>query len=210
MVTLYHFLSSFMIVLRFGKSIESFYGCLKTVHYNDSWLAFTLTVSRISQTIFLVTDHIIWLARSGLVKNVDVAKWTHKSNKYWLISLIMGIVRDIYEINRVISSYSTYKNLSSCIASSVVSVRSAKDFTNCFTSLFEFAVTYKHLSIDTIKNFCDIFIPLNSLGFVKLSPRTIGLLGMISSIAGLIVVLNPSTCKLTPQWINSWWDYNIV
>jgi peroxin-11B len=188
-----------MIVLRFGKSIETFYGCLKTVHYNDSWLAFTLTVSRISQTIFLVTDHIIWLARSGLVKNVDVAKWSQKSNKYWLISLIMGIVRDIYEINRVISSYTKHKSLSTCIASSVVSVKSSKDLANCFTSLLEFFITYKHLSVDTIKNLCDIFIPLNSLGFVRLSPRTIGLLGMISSIAGLIVILNPSTCKLTPQ-----------
>lgn len=186
-------------VLRFGKSIESFLGCLKTIHYSEAWLAFSLTVSKISQTIFLVTDHIVWLARSGLVRNVDVAKWNTTSSKYWLISLIMNIVRDIYEINKIISSYSTFKSLSTCVASSVVSIRSSKDLSKCCTSLIGFLITYKHISIDLMKNVCDLFIPMNTLGYVKLSPRTIGLLGMISSICGLIVILNPSTCKLTPQ-----------
>ena len=187
-----------ILVLRFGKSVEVFYGTLKTIHYNDAWLAFTLTVNRICQSIFLLTDHIIWLSRSGLVKDIDTPKWTQKSNKFWVVSLIMSLVRDVYEINRVISSSTSYKSLSSCIASSVLSVRSPRDVSHCFTSFFDFLITYKHLTVDTIKNAADLFIPLNGLGYVKLSPRVIGLLGMISSIAGLIVILNPQ-CKLTPQ-----------
>jgi peroxin-11B len=185
-------------VLRFGKSVEVFYASFRTIHLNDAWLAFTLTVNKICQSIFLLTDHIVWLSRSGLVKDVDAAKWTQRSNKYWVISLVMGIVRDIYEINRVISSFSSYKNLSECIASSALSIRSAKDVTVCFSSLLDFVITYKHLSVDTLKNCCDLFIPLTSMGYVKLSPRIIGLLGVVSSLAGLIVVLNPK-CKLTPS-----------
>jgi peroxin-11B len=185
-------------VLRFGKSLEVFYGSLKSIHLTDAWLAFTLTVSKVCSSIFLLTDHIIWLARSGLVKDVDTAKWTQRSNKYWVISLVMNITRDVYEINRVVASFSSYKTLSQCIASSVVSIRSTKDVSLCFASLFDFIVTYKHLSIDTVKNCCDLFIPLTSMGYTKLSPRAIGLLGMISSIAGLIVILNPK-CKLTPS-----------
>lgn len=185
-------------MLRFGKSLEVFLGSLTTLHYSDAWIAFTLTVNKICQSIFLLTDHIIWLARSGLVKDIDTVKWTQRSNRYWLISLVMALVRDVYEINRVVASFSSYKSLSSCIASSVVSIRRPKDVTICVTSLFEFLITYKHLTIDTIKNGCDLFIPLNGLGYTKLSPRVIGLLGMISSIAGLMVILNPH-CKLTPQ-----------
>lgn len=185
-------------VLRFGKSLEVFYGTLKTIHYSDAWLAFTLTVNRISQSIFLLTDNIIWLSRSGLVKDIDTQKWSQRSNKYWVISLVMSIVRDIYEINRVVVSSSSYKNLTTCIATSVVSIRNTKDLSRCFTSLFEFLITYKHLTIDTVKNCCDLCIPLTGMGYVKLSPRVIGLLGMISSIAGLIVILHPQ-CKLTPQ-----------
>lgn len=185
-------------MLRFGKSVEVFYGVLKTIHYSDAWLAFTLTVNKICQSIFLLTDHIIWLSRSGLVKNIDTTKWTQRSNKYWLISLVMGIVRDVYEINRVVASFSSYKNLSTCITSSLVSIRTSKDASVCLASLFDFLITYKHLTIDTVKNCCDLFIPLSSMGYVKVSPRVIGLLGMVSSIAGLIVILNPQ-CKLTPQ-----------
>lgn len=185
-------------MLRFGKSLEVFYGALKTIHYSDAWLAFTLTVSKISQSIFLLTDHIIWLSRSGLVKDVDTMKWQQRSNKFWVISLVMGIVRDVYEINRVIASFSSYKNLSSCIATSIVSIRNSKDVSNHAIAIFDFLITYKHISIDTVKNCCDLFIPLTSMGYVKLSPRVIGLLGVISSIAGLIVVLHPKTCKLSP------------
>ncbi|KAG5888808.1 hypothetical protein JTB14_032721 [Gonioctena quinquepunctata] len=52
--------------------------------------------------------------------------------------------------------------------------------------------------IDTIKNGCDFFIPLTALGHVKLSPGTVGVLGTISSIAGLLVLLEPSR-KLIPS-----------
>lgn len=187
-----------LLVLRFGKSLEVFYGALKSIHYSDAWLAFTLTVNKISSSIFLMTDHIIWLSRSGLVKDVDTAKWTRRSNRFWVLSLVMSIVRDVYEINRVVVSISSYKSLSTCLASSIVSIRSSKDVSMCVSSLVEFLFTYKHLTVDTVKNICDLFIPLTSMGYVRLSPRQIGLLGMISSVAGLIVVLNPK-CKLSPS-----------
>ncbi|KAG5674600.1 hypothetical protein PVAND_004554 [Polypedilum vanderplanki] len=191
-------LSSFRKLLRFGKSFEVFYSSLKSIHYSDAWIAFTSTVTKICQAIFLLTDHIIWLSRSGLFKNIDTPKWSQRSNRYWVVSLIMSIIRDVYEINRVISSFTSYKDLTQCIASSMFSIRSTKDITRCASSLAEFLVTYKHITIDTIKNVCDLFIPLNGLGYTKLSPKVIGLLGVISSLMGLIVVLDPS-CKLLPQ-----------
>lgn len=182
-------------MLRLGKSLEVFREAFKTIHYKDAWLAFTLTVNNISQSIFLLTDHIIWLARSGLVKDINTNKWTARSNRYWLISLVMSLVRDVYEFNQIVVRHSSYKSISSCIASSVVSIRRPEDVTNCVTSLFKFLFTWKHITIDMLKNSCDLFLPLNGLGYTKLSPRVIGLLGMASSIAGLIVILNPN-CKL--------------
>jgi peroxin-11B len=185
-------------VLRFGKSLEVFYGTLKSIHYSDAWIAFTSTVTKICQGIFLLTDHIIWLSRSGLFKNIDTAKWSLRSNRYWLLSLVMGIVRDVYEINRAISSFTIHKDLSSCIATSLISIRSTKDVKIYASSIIEFLVTYKHITVDMIKNICDLYIPLSSLGFIKVSPRVVGILGMISSIMGLIVILNPHF-KLQPQ-----------
>lgn len=184
-------------MLRFGKSFEVFYGALKSIHHQDAWLAFTVTVTKICQSIFLLTDHIVWLSRSGLFKNIDTSKWTQRSNKYWLLSLVMSIVRDVYEINRVVASFSSYKNLSTCIASSLISVRGTRDVENCFKSVVGFLAAYKHITVDTIKNCCDLFIPMSSMGYVKLSPRVIGILGICSSIAGLLMIIDPSY-KLSP------------
>lgn len=195
---MYIFFCFIITELRFAKSLDVFYSTLKSIHYHDAWIAFTLTATKICQGMFLLTDHIIWISRSGLIKNIDTNKWSYQSNRYWLLSLIMNLIRDIYEINRVIASFTSYKNLSSCITSSLISIRSTKDINRCATSVVEFLVTYKHLTIDTMKNVCDLFIPLTSLGYVKLSPRIIGLLGMLSSLLGLFVIINPQ-CKLLPQ-----------
>lgn len=53
--------------------------------------------------------------------------------------------------------------------------------------------------LDTLKNACDFFIPFTALGYTKLTPRTIGLLGVVSSVAGLIAILQPTTAKLVPS-----------
>jgi peroxin-11B len=163
-------------------------------------IAFTLTISKICQSLFLLVDHILWLARSGLFKNIDTTKWTTRSNKFWLFSLVMNIVRDVYEINRLITCYSHHKNITECIFSTLVSIRGFADLKRYSQTTLDFMKVYKYLTIDTIKNCCDLFIPLSSLGYfnLKLSPRTIGILGAISSLMGIMALLDPSY-KLIPQ-----------
>lgn len=177
-----------------------FHGVFKSVHYQDAMVAFTLTLSKISQGLFLLADHVIWLARSGLFKNIDTSKWTTRSNKFWLVSLIMNIVRDVYEVNRLITCYSPHKNITECIFSTLTSIRGFKDVRRYSQTTVDFLRVYKYLTIDMIKNSCDLFIPISSLGYfnVKLSPRTIGILGAISSLMGIIALLDPSF-KLVPQ-----------
>ncbi|XP_059474034.1 peroxisomal membrane protein 11B [Neocloeon triangulifer] len=45
--------------------------------------------------------------------------------------------------------------------------------------------------VDTVKNSCDFFIPLTALEHIRLGPATIGLLGVVSSLAGLLPMLHP-------------------
>ena len=56
---------------------------------------------------------------------------------------------------------------------------------------------HKDVFIDTLKNSCDMFIPLTALGFTKLSPSTVGVLGAVSSLAALVTIVKPIT-KLVP------------
>lgn len=176
-------------MLRLGRCIDVLYSVLPLFHYPDSTVRITVILSKISNALFLLTDHILWLGRSDLC-SVNTEKWSRISNKYWLYSITLNLVRDFYEISNILKSQKCrilprdgFKNVNDIIA---VGSRT-------------FAILQRNRSvmIDTVKNSCDFFIPLTALGHVNLSPSSVGLLGVISSIAGLIVLLEP-LAKLTP------------
>lgn len=180
---------SIFAVLRFGKCWEVFYSSLKTIHYDNVTVRVTSTLSKLAQAMYLFSDHIIWLSRTGLFKSIDAPKWTKYSNKYWLLTIVMNLARDVYEIMRIFDSYVRPKNCAP--------IRSVSEL--AAVSLQTIACVYQHKDIllDTFKNSCDFFIPFTALGYTNFRPRTIGMLGAASSIAGLITILQPAT-KLTP------------
>ncbi|KAL2791055.1 peroxisomal membrane protein 11A isoform 3 [Daubentonia madagascariensis] len=57
--------------------------------------------------------------------------------------------------------------------------------------LFQSLKQHPPLLLDTVKNFCDILNPLDQLGIYKFNPGIIGLVGLVSSIAGMITVAYP-------------------
>lgn len=183
-------------MLRFGKCLDVFYASLRTIHYPDLAIRVTLTMGKLSQALFLFADHFLWLARTGLFKSIDAKKWGKYANKYWLLSIIMNLCRDVYEIFRLLD---LHKASAKCGISRSVPVRlnSPKDFSRLALQSYVLFLGHKDVFVDTVKNVCDFFIPLTALGYTKLTPRTIGILGAISSIAGLIALIEP-TAKLTP------------
>ncbi|XP_069910646.1 peroxisomal membrane protein 11A isoform X2 [Oryctolagus cuniculus] len=57
--------------------------------------------------------------------------------------------------------------------------------------LFRSLKRHPPLLLDTVKNFCDILIPLDQLGIYKSNAGVIGLGGLVSSVAGIITVAYP-------------------
>lgn len=187
------YLILFVAVLRFGRCIDIFYTALNTINIEDPYLKLTITLSKIAHALFLYADHIVWLAKSGFLKT-DSDRWNKTANKFWLISIIANLARDFYEIvhilelhytkflkpsellNEMVKNYNFYSNL-----------KHAYTIVNCHKDVF----------IDTVKNSCDLFIPLTALGYTKLSPSAVGVLGAISSIAALVTIFKPIT-KLVP------------
>lgn len=103
----------------------------------------------------------------------------------------MNLVRDFYEISCILKT----------TKSSIVprnGIQGSADILGVMVKIFYIFRNHPEVVTDTIKNSCDFFIPLTALGHVKLSPGTIGLLGAISSLAGLLVVMDPKK-KLLPQ-----------
>lgn len=194
--SLEYILSTFRKLLRFGKCLDVFYASLRTIHYPDLAIRVTLTVGKLSQALFLFADHFLWLARTGLFKSIDAKKWGKYANKYWLLSIIMNLCRDVYEIFRLLDLHKA--GAKSGISRSIpVRINSPQDLSRLALQSYAIVLGHKDVFVDTVKNVCDFFIPLTALGYTKLTPRTIGVLGAISSVAGLIALLEP-TAKLTP------------
>lgn len=187
-------LSTARKLFRFGRSIDTFYGALNTIHLQDSTLRYTLTLSRINMALYLMSDHILWIGRVGLL-NINKNKWSRISYKLWLYYLVMNLTRDVYEIVRIINM-KTHGKLST--------LRKGMKYTpdECSGSklwaLYNIILQHKDVTLDTIKNGCDIWLPLSQLGYANLSPGLVGLLGVISSIAGILPIVDHS-CKLMPS-----------
>ncbi|XP_034935414.1 peroxisomal membrane protein 11B [Chelonus insularis] len=180
--------SSFRKLLRLGRCLDSLYSALHTMKYPDLTIRLTLTLSKITHALFLLADHIIWTGRVGLFK-VNLEKWNTIANKYWLLTIIMNLTRDIYEIVQIIKN----KNLSSLLKTRLQSKNFHQNKYRAFTDM----TSHKDVFLDTLKNTCDFFIPLTTLGYTKLSPGMVGVLGFISSAIGIYCLIDP-LAKLTP------------
>lgn len=185
-------------MLRLGKFLDLIYASLKTIHHPDLTLRLTLTLSKLSQALFLYADHVVWMARSGVFsKNIRLAEWATFSNRYWLLSITMNLCRDAYEWARI---WDRSQLRAADFNRSVVaacSVRTGQDLMKI--TLRSYAALHAHQAVvvDTVKNACDVWIPLTALGYTRLTPRTIGVLGVVSSVAGLVALIKPAA-KLVP------------
>ncbi|KAG7206538.1 hypothetical protein KM043_003881 [Ampulex compressa] len=180
---------SFRKLLRLGRFLDSFYSALKTTKHPDIIVRITLTIAKISNALFLLADHIIWIGRVGILR-VNVEKWNKVANRYWLMNIVMNLTRDIYEMVKFIQYHGKG-----------IFQRGANFPEKC--NLFQPYGVLAHLkyrkdvTIDTLKNTCDLFIPLTALGFTNFAPGTIGILGIISSVIGLYTLICP-LYKLSP------------
>ncbi|XP_050697868.1 peroxisomal membrane protein 11B-like [Eriocheir sinensis] len=190
--------STFRKLLRLGKSLEVLHGALRTLHLHDVVLRVTLTLSRIHQFLFLLADHIIWVGRAGLW-DINRDKWTRISNKFWLGSIILNLLRDAYEVLVVMKRRMRYpaSPVGPCVYEGAPVVKDVCRAVPVLRPVVAFAEEHRDVFWDCIKNLCDLWIPLANLGHAKLSPGTVGFLGSVSSMAGLVAVLDP-LAKLAP------------
>lgn len=209
-------------VLRFGRVFDTLHSALPVMSsVNDTVIRLTSTLSRIASSCFMAIDHIVCLHKLGLIpaKSLDAAAWDKTSTRFWLYSIVMGLVRDIYEIMKVYkeacqirkrkitghnhrhnkhspdetaSKHSIHiKGLPATLNPAVGQcIISAKIATKCLSQ-------HADITIDFIKNICDLCIPLTVLGYIKMSPGKIGLLGIVSTIASAIPQIDPML-KMVP------------
>ena len=179
-------------------------GALKTLHLPDIIMRLSLTFAKIGTACYLVSDNIIWASKVGLVK-MDTKKWSESAARFWLFSLCMVLIRDFYEVYKVLAmAMLRRKNLakksrhSSGNGDTHDKSSKGRPVESHVALVTRCVVENKPLFVDTLKNLCDFPLPMCSLQMLNLSPGTQGILGVISSICGASVVWNPML-KLVPS-----------
>lgn len=165
-----------ILVLRMGRCIDTLYTAMCLVNHEDTLVSFNCAVSKVSYSLFLLCDHIIWFGRNGFT-NVDINRWNRIACRYWLLSIVMKLVRDYVEIRRVLRNCKL--------------ILKFNDRTLLMKNIRTFTEAHKDILLDTLKNTCDIFLPLAALNYINLSPGAIGFLGIISSMTGVYTIWDP-------------------
>lgn len=111
--------------------------------------------------------------------------WTKTANKFWLISIAANLAKDFYEILHILKL-----NKSVFLKPSMLINNSTSNFNvNGFIKQLYYIINCnREIFIDTVKDSCDLFIPLTALGLVKFSPSTVGILGATSSLVALFTI----------------------
>ena len=171
--------------LQLLRFVDLMYSARKTITLDDQTHRFTITMSRIATSLYYLTDNIVYLARIGVI-DVDRNKWFKNSYRFWLYALIMNLLRDVYEMQVMLKKINKRRlNLY---------------HEDLLSDLLQVFREKPAIAVDTIKNSCDVMIPLSSLNHLprQLSPRVIGILGAISSICSLLQLTQPDL-RMTPS-----------
>ncbi|KAL4107738.1 hypothetical protein QTP88_018031 [Uroleucon formosanum] len=175
-------LAAFRKVLRFGRFIDTLHTALRTINHTDKTIRFCVTFSKIAHSLYLFCDHCLWLNRNNFLQ-INAPRWGQAGNRYWLLSIIMNLVRDVVELNNLFKAILKKKILNTLNRK----VAPKNDITG---EAVQFVRSHKDLLIDTVKNSCDIMLPLSNLGFIRLNAGTIGVVGMISSVLSLYTLVD--------------------
>jgi len=154
-------------VFRLLKSLSYVQAAWKTMgQEEDSVVQSTGVVQNICLALWLYYDHIIWAAKIGLVQK-DVAPQTRKANIFWLIAMIMGIVKSAYQLN-----ITQQLSLSTQKPEALDALNKRK----------------QEYVLELLRNLLDVPIPLTALNqqaAAAIPTGIVGLCGTITSIIGM-------------------------
>lgn len=150
-----------------------------TIHLNDPFLRYSITLSNISQAFQVLFDHAFIFSKLGFLKFENKAIQKH-ANKFWLYADILNIFRACYEIHREVQAQKVQRN-QKYLVEDTENQTVANLLNECVSKRPE-------VFLDLLKNVCDVFLPLNSLEIVRIGPGMSGALGTISSLLGAMTV----------------------
>lgn len=165
-------------------------------------LRLCLSLANLNRALYFICDNLLWARTIGLVPDIDKERWSLNATRFYFISLIMNLTRDAYAIAHLMVQRSRDRHFqqkvnqhldeSPDVACVVVPQLDAFLFL-----LIESLKSHPPVALDTLKNLCDLFVPLDSLGIFKTNAGVVGFCGLVSSVLGILSILRPNL-KIKP------------
>lgn len=106
--------------------------------------------------------------------------WVKYSNRFWLFATLLALIRDVYEIVKQLRlERKRLKQYSGPDGNVSTRATVANTFANNPAA-----------TLDLAKNCTDLFIPAARLNLINVPGGLVGLMGVVSSILGLIATYN--------------------
>ncbi|XP_033823839.1 peroxisomal membrane protein 11A [Periophthalmus magnuspinnatus] len=189
-------------LFRLGNTLNSIDAAKRTVHITDPVLRVSLTAANLGRALYFICDNLLWLRNVGLVRDIDKERWSLHASRCYLLSLIMNLIRDSYVIGQLMVQRARDKEFqrkmdahlreSTEVAEAVVPQLDALLFL-----LLHIIKSHPAVALDTFKNICDLFIPLDKLGIYQSNAGVVGFCGLLSSIIGIVTLVRPNL-KIKP------------
>ncbi|XP_069840667.1 peroxisomal membrane protein 11A [Dendropsophus ebraccatus] len=182
-------MSSGRKLFRLGNMVHAIEASKASIQLSDPILCYCLTAANLNRVLYFTCDTALWVRSVDLVSNIDKEKWRHRASQCYFYSLLFHLARDLYVIIKCMEKEGK------CEPKNGPSLNSGSSLPNSLKSfLFVLCLSLKNhppVLLDTIKNLCDFFSPLDRLGYYKTNPGFIGICGLVSSIVGIMTVANP-------------------
>lgn len=169
---------------------------------SDRVLCLCLTVANFNRAFYFICDNVLWARNVGLIRNIDKERWSLNSSRFYFLSLVMYLSRDVYVIIQLMVQRARDKHFRQKMARHVRENPEVADVVIPQLDAFLFLLldiikSHPDVAVDTLKNICDLFIPLDRLGIYQTNAGVVGFCGLVSSLIG-IVTLTQAQLRIKP------------
>lgn len=180
---------------RLGNVVHAIQATEQSIQVTDLVPRLCLTLANLNRVVYYICDTVLWVKSVGLTSGVNREKWQMWATRHYYYFLLLSLARDLYEIllqmERVARDRAKREKSSRDPPGYSVVTEDTDWLQSFLLLLFRSLKRHPPLLLDTVKNLCDILIPLNHLGIYKSNLGVVGLGGLVSSVAGLITIVYP-------------------
>lgn len=189
-------------LFRLGNALNSIEAAKRTLQLSDRVLCLCLTAANVTRALYFIYDNGLWARSVGLIGNIDKDRWSLNAHRFYFFSLVLNLSRDVYHIFQLMLRNSRDKEfrqkMNGCLREGGGVGDAVIPQLDAFLYLLLHTLkSHPAVALDTLKNFCDLFIPLDRLGIYSSNAGVVGFCGLMSSLIGIVTLAQP-TLRIKP------------